>query len=507
MTFLIRFIDPKSFNVRTQLIKLIDIDARDCSADKLFNAFKSEVYKLQIPFSNILAQSCDNASVMTGKHLSFKTKLEEKCKNLLTFSCPCYSAALAANAACAVIPHICEEFLRKISTYINNSPKRLAIFNEFTECFQNNTHKILKLCDTRWLTHYSCVDRVLESWDSIQYFLHDMVVNEKSKSAEYLLSLMINVETKEYFLFLKYILNVFNTFNAYFQAAETKIYLLQSKSVDFLVQVCTNFLKLDVLDKILTNLSFNETDNYKPLFEITLGSECEDYLSELMEGHANVVTVIRQNCLQFYITAATEIKKRLPVNNIFLYKLQVFSPQKALFDSNRDSTFNDVSFIAKRLSGFDENSLKQEWLALYSDFSPEEKQSLATISFDEMWQKILKRESNQNPKYPALISLVNAVRLLPYSNADPERTFSILTDLKSKKRNRLSSNTVNATCVFKSALKAKKETAINIKLEKKHLDLMSSETLYALAAKKQKCALTLYAAGDTSVPSSSNDTQ
>ncbi|EZA53841.1 hypothetical protein X777_06645 [Ooceraea biroi] len=70
MTFFVRYVDSESLDVRSQLVKLIDIDARDCSAEKLFNAFQSEMYKFQIPFTNILSLSCDNASV-TGKHVSF----------------------------------------------------------------------------------------------------------------------------------------------------------------------------------------------------------------------------------------------------------------------------------------------------------------------------------------------------------------------------------------------------------------------------------------------------
>jgi len=138
MTFLVRYVDPETLDIRSQLVKLIDIDAKDCSAEKLFNAFEYEMYKLQIPFLNIIALSCDNASVMIGKYLSFKTKLESKCKYLLSFSCPCHSAALAAHAACVKIPNSCEEFLRKIASYINSSPKRLAIFDEFCERFQDS---------------------------------------------------------------------------------------------------------------------------------------------------------------------------------------------------------------------------------------------------------------------------------------------------------------------------------------------------------------------------------
>jgi len=220
MTFHVRYVHSDTLQVHSQLVKLIDIDAADCSADKLFNAFKHEIF---------LSASCDNASVMTGKHLSFKRKIGEMCKNILTLSCPCHSAALIAHAACAKIPGVCEEFVRKIANYINSSPKRSAIFREFCECFQKNNHKMLKLSDTRWLCRHACVKRVLESWDSIQHFFTDMIMTQKSTSGENLLCMMQNVDIKAYLLFLKYILHFFNNFNIYFQAVETRIQLLQPK--------------------------------------------------------------------------------------------------------------------------------------------------------------------------------------------------------------------------------------------------------------------------------------
>jgi hypothetical protein len=142
MTFLVRYIHLETLKVCLKLAKLIDIDIKEATAEKLFYIFKCEMLKLQIPFSNIVALSCDNASVMTGKNLSFKKKLQEICNNLLTFSCPCHSAALVANIASRQIPNYCEDFVKKIATF-NNSPKRCAIFEEFSECFQETYRKIL----------------------------------------------------------------------------------------------------------------------------------------------------------------------------------------------------------------------------------------------------------------------------------------------------------------------------------------------------------------------------
>lgn len=43
LTFLVRYVDSETLDLRTQLVKLIDIDASDCSAQKLFNAFEYDV--------------------------------------------------------------------------------------------------------------------------------------------------------------------------------------------------------------------------------------------------------------------------------------------------------------------------------------------------------------------------------------------------------------------------------------------------------------------------------
>jgi len=124
----------------------------------------------------------------------------------------------------------------------------------------------------------------------------------------------------------------------------------------------------------------------------------------------------------------------------------------------------------------------------------EEKQNLFKKTFDEMWKKILKcQDSNNIIKYPNLKSVLNAVQSLPNSNADSERMFSLLSDLKTNKRNKLSSVTVNAICVLKSALKARNETCINMMIEEKYLSYMSTEKLYANTAKKDQNILRLHA--------------
>lgn len=127
-----------------------------------------------------------------------------------------------------------------------------------------------------------------------------------------------------------------------------------------------------------------------------------------------------------------------------------------------------------------------------------------------MWKQILENQYPTNIcKYPNLKCLLNAVRSLPNSNVVPERMFSVLTNLKTKKRNKLSSASINAICVFKSALKTKGETVLDMEIDAKHLSLMSSDKLYNTPPRKRKSSLTLCAAdvNDVAGPSSSNDMQ
>lgn len=505
MSFFVRYVNPQTLDVHFQLVKLIDIDAKDCSAEKLFNALKQEMLKLQIPFSNIVALSCDNASVMTKKHSSFKMKLKEKCKNLLIFSCPCHSAVLAAHTACAKIPSTCEESIKKIAIYIKNSPKRTTTFREFCACFQEKNQKILKLSDIRWLSRYEYVQAFLKSWDTINNFLNEMVISEKIKSGELLTIMQKNI--KAYLLFLKYILHFFNDFNTFFQAVETRIHLLYLKSIELLTDISKNFLKSKLL-KDLPNIQFSENRNQKSLDKINLGSECEKYLNQLSnEGYIDDVANIRKNCLQVYATAAEEICKRLPVKDQFLCKLTVFQPQVALFDTDRRTSFNNLAFIVKTIGDFDENQLRKEWFTLHLDFTEIEKQDLKKLSFDDMWKKILQCETNNMIKYPNLRAVLNTIRSLPNSNTDPESISLFLSDIKAKKRNKLSLASINAICVLKSALRTREETILDMKIDAKHFALMSSDKLYTNLSNKLKNSLMPNVIDENDIlgPSSSND--
>jgi len=69
-------------------------------------------------------------------------------------------------------------------------------------------------------------------------------------------------------------------------------------------------------------------------------------------------------------------------------------------------------------------------------FSDADKNVLASLNLDSIWNKIFETENFDNQSmFPNLEKLVYAVLSLPYSN-ETEKIFSIVTDVKVKKKNR-----------------------------------------------------------------------
>lgn len=107
------------------------------------------------------------------------------------------------------------------------------------------------------------------------------------------------------------------------------------------------------------------------------------------------------------------------------------------------------------------------------------KQKLANLEIDEMWAKILEFEDfNGEKMFPHLELLIQAVLSLPHSNAEAERIFSMVTDIKTKKRNRLSNKIVSAMCIVRSSFQAEGINCTNFKVDFEHLKLHNPQNLY-----------------------------
>ena len=123
LSLMVRYVEPSSFKIRFELLQLINLDASDCSADKVFKAFEGALCEKQIPLSNVAGMSCDHAQVRIGNKSSFETKLKEKNPNVIVIPCVSHSMATAAKYSCAKIPDV-ENIIKSIPSSLNGNSKR-----------------------------------------------------------------------------------------------------------------------------------------------------------------------------------------------------------------------------------------------------------------------------------------------------------------------------------------------------------------------------------------------
>ncbi|KAE8739206.1 hypothetical protein FOCC_FOCC015297, partial [Frankliniella occidentalis] len=190
MCVLVRYCSVRDGAV-TQLLELVALDARDCSAQAQCNSLSKCL--------QIIGFGCDNENTMTGEHNSVWSRIREVAPHAVLMGCNCHSAASTAGVACAKIPPHLDEIITRVYNYIKGSGKRQANLEEFQEFFRTEKHKLLRLVKTRWLCRLA-----LESFDEANF------PPQKKKPATDILREMKNPYNEAYFLFLEYALTFFN---------------------------------------------------------------------------------------------------------------------------------------------------------------------------------------------------------------------------------------------------------------------------------------------------------
>jgi len=135
----------------------------------------------------------------------------------------------------------------------------------------------LRLVKTRWLVLHQCIVRLLDNWKSLKHYFILTVSEDKLESAKIILNQLHNNDNKAYLLFLKYILNFFNSFNALFQSRKILIYKLFSNSRQLISRYCRQFYDFWSYRKIFL-LDPDSDEQLKTMHDIYLKPEYKTFL-------------------------------------------------------------------------------------------------------------------------------------------------------------------------------------------------------------------------------------
>ncbi|KAF0722693.1 Uncharacterized protein FWK35_00033829 [Aphis craccivora] len=108
-----------------------------------------------------------HASVIVGINNGVYTKLKEKVPSLIHILCVCHSLQLAVSAAAsATLPRNIDYLIKETYNWFSHSTLRQAQYKNLYSAINvgHNPLKIVKSCDTRWLSIETAVGRILTQW-------------------------------------------------------------------------------------------------------------------------------------------------------------------------------------------------------------------------------------------------------------------------------------------------------------------------------------------------------
>lgn len=207
----------------------------------------------------------------------------------------------------------------------------------------------------------------------------------------------------------------------------------------FFKDLLQNFIKPE---KISITVDYEDEANHLELSDMFFGMEFQEFV----ENKNIEVNLIKNLMVKYYITLCNEVKKRFDFSDEKLRLLKYFDPKMI--------QAGEMTTIAPLLKAFPFHTvsaeiLNDEWrsLILYDKSKINE---IFAADIVEGWTD-LRKEKNlfEELLFKNLSVYMCSIAVLPHSSAAAERSFSILNDIKSAKRNTLKTETVSNQILVK----------------------------------------------------------
>ncbi|XP_039968257.1 uncharacterized protein LOC120780053 [Bactrocera tryoni] len=302
--------------------------------------------------------------------------------------------------------------------------------------------KLVRACDTRWLSIESAVNRIESQWLELKTHFEVAEAVESCHQAN-ILKKLYTEKNLLYLKFLKPLLSDVQKVNKMFESNNADPTLLQSELYVLLKNLSYQIvLKSDIFYPFNSRLEdfFVPTPYFNYNFEAFLKSK-KDVINSEEENE------IRVTCRKFIAQLIYQRRQRLPANFLNLKDTNLFSVENSL----KTKKIKLHEHFEQQMEDFtvDEITiLKKQWQKL-STYEWANKNS--TIDF---WISVYeyKNALNENP-FQELSSFVMKFLVLPFSNAEVERIFSGMNLIKTKIRNRMILNTMNSLLYIRCGLK------------------------------------------------------
>ena len=366
LVILVRGYDEAILKVTTRFLDMPTCNVG--TAEKIFGHVEDTVNSHQIPWANLLAYNSDNCSVMKGSRNSVLSRLLEKQPKMVNMGCICHLTNLVTAAGVKKIPYPIDDLLVDIFYHFHHSSKRKEEYKEFATFCEVDPLKLLKHCQTRWLSLLRCVNRTLQQWPALQSYFTSHCDVERAGRVKRIEKLLCNPEVKLYFYFAKFLLKPLADFNIIFQTEGPKVLSLYPEMVRLIKKVLSFFLSTTRIKDAsgdLRKLVFKGAVHQLSDDDLNIGSEARAYLLEKEEDEFDAGAILKfyKTVRLIYEAVIDKIMKCFPLDDELLKTLWVLQPS-----FRNEASSKQVIFLAEQLPQLVSPTLYDELREEFADY-------------------------------------------------------------------------------------------------------------------------------------------
>lgn len=490
MRVCVRFFDVKNLRVITQFLGIFLVE--EATAEHLFNSMKLFLKKVGLNIQNIIAIGTDGAKNLCGKNKSLFTLLKNENPQLILVKCTCHSLHLCCSKASNEIPKNADFLIKEVYNYFSHSPLRSLKYKRAFDLINagidgNSFRKLVQISGTRWLSYGSAIKRILEQWVELKYHFSSISMAENDRTAQNIYDELCDEKNRLFLVFISPIVNEMNSLNLEFQSDNMDAGSMHEKMFSTLLLFSSKIVKPSVLnnnqniEKKLDSLSIaiESSNSFLPLDVIDFGSDFETEISTV-DMNEEEVRILKENCFVYLKKILKEMINRLPENmNVF----KVFS-QFSILKCGNSLSQPKFSIIHDALKIFMDPEValgvyESQWGKLafvnWKDYFNDE---IPTNLLD-FWPKVYDYHDAAGTYHFRELSLaVLNMLVIPTSNACVERVFSIMNYTKTRLRNKIQYDLLDALLRIINYMNVNKLCCNSFNPTDKMLNKFNSNVMY-----------------------------
>lgn len=443
----------KNGQIINKLLALNEL-ADDITGEKLFSIVHDQIFppeKHHILKTNLIGVCTDRGSnMLSTKKKGLANRLAERYPQILVAHDFSHLFHLIVKASLLKFPVEVLNLVKGICSHFSRSALRRVKFTqvqkELSDQESVEIKSILKYVDHRWMSLMNAAERIILLWFSLERYF-DQEPDENVNP-------LLNEENQTLIELLLCFLKKLNSMISFFESDDQDYSSIMPKLKDVFILMGLLVIKEEFIERTspktlfesMITLPFENKDKIKTYlqsddeFENNFLNKYSEFKLSLLLKNQNFKKKFFLIAQNFILESLIEMYKRIPFKNELLNNCEAL--QLISFDREKwMSLFKHFKEFAK----INASDLEHELDLLYIRFETLKSQKDNMNNLVSFW-------FSKNKEFPLISKIALTAYTLPYSSAGVERAFSVLKDIKSSKRNRMCSETLEASLLIHQSL-------------------------------------------------------